>query len=159
MSYDEGPTFFEDELEALIEEEETNKADFEERNPTLDYEETWDFDYAYKMYLKHTKSLLNGLRTEKYRNPREAIEHVIQNDYQLNNDYVKFMRKMVEDSVKMRVKIEELEERIEELGELEERIEKVEERQLEQRLINLRQNGGSHKSNRNRKTIKNKSRK
>jgi hypothetical protein len=133
---------FGEELEQLIEEEEINKADFEERNPTLDFEETWDFNYAYKMYLERSLSLIIGIPTGEYRNPWRAIEDVSRSNYLLNSEYVKFMRKMVEDSIKMKAKIEELEER-----------------QLEQRLINLRKNGGSHKSHRNRKTIKNKSRK
>jgi hypothetical protein len=59
------------------------------------------------------------------------------------------MRTMIEDSIKMRLKIEELEESIK----------NVEQRQLELRLANLRKNGGSRKSHRNRKIIKNKSRK
>ena len=143
------PSVFEEEIEERIEEQETEKTDAEERNPTLD-RETFDLNVTYEFYLERAKYILNGIREHEYGfNNHQVIEHVIQSNYDFNADNVKFMRKMVEDSIKMRVKIEELEERLE----------KVEERQLEQRLINLRKNGGSHKSHRNRKAIKNKSRK
>lgn len=139
----EEPSVYEEEIEERIEEQETHKRDAEERNPTLDAE-TGRLNWAYDYYLQRTKYILNGIREHKYddNNPWEAIEHVIQNDYQLNSDYVTLMRTIIEDSIKMKAKIEE-----------------IEQRQLEQRLANLRKNGGSRKSFRNRKTIKNKSRK
>lgn len=143
MSSRAQPSVYEEEIEQYIAEQETNKTAAEERNPTLDGE-TDRLNFAYDYYLERNKYILNGIREHKYvdDNPWEAIEHVIQNDYQLNSDYVTLMRTIVEDSIKMRAKIEELEQR-----------------QLEQRLANLRKNGGSRKSFRNRKTIKNKSRK
>ena len=141
MSSRAQPSEYEEEIEKYIAEQEINKRDIIERNPTLDAETT-DLNWAYDYYLPNAKYILNGIREQKYNNPFEAIEHVIQNDYLLNSEYVKFMRKMVEDSIKMKAKIEELEER-----------------QIEQRLINLRRTGGSRNSHKNRKTIKNKSRK
>jgi len=158
MSSTAKPSVYEEEIEKYIEEQETNKTNVAESNPHLDLE-TFDLNWAYEFYLGRAKYILYGIRAHEYGNNHQVIEHVIQSNYDLNSEYVKFMKKMVEDSIKMRVKIEELEERIEELGELEERLEKVEERQLEQRLINLKRTGGSRKSHRNRKAIKNKSRK
>jgi hypothetical protein len=141
MSNKGQPSVYETEIEERIEEQETEKTDAEERNPTLD-SETGDLNWAYDYYLEHGKYILNGIREQKYYQPWEAIEHVIQNDYLLNSEYVKLMRTIVEDSIKMRVKIEELERR-----------------QLEQRLTNLRKNGGSRKQYRNIKTIKIRSKK
>jgi hypothetical protein len=137
------PSEYEEEIEKYIAEQEINKTNVEENNSLLD-KETTDLNWAYDYYLPNAKYILNGIREQKYdvNNPWEAIEHLIQNDYLLNSEYVKFMRTIVEDSIKMRLKIEELERR-----------------QLELRLANLRKNGGSRKSHRNRKTIKNKSRK
>jgi hypothetical protein len=141
MSSRAQPSEYEEEIEKYIAEQEINKTNVAENNSHLD-KETTDLNWAYDYYLPNAKYILNGIREQKYNNPFEAIEHVIQNDYLLNSEYVKFMRTIVEDSIKMRAKIEELEER-----------------QLEQRLINLRRTGGSRKSHRNRKAIKNKSRK
>lgn len=155
MSYKEQPSEYETGIEQHIAEQETNKKAAEERNPTLD-EETDRLNEAYDYYLDRNKYILNGIRKHEYGNNHQVIEHVIQNDYQLNSDYVTLMRTIVEDSIKMRVKIEELEERLEKIEEIEQRMEKVEQRQLEQRLANLRKNGGSGQSFRKRKTIKNK---
>ena len=159
MSSRAQPSVYETEIERYIAEQETNKTAAEERNPILD-EETDRLNFAYDYYLERNQYILNGIRKHEYGfNNHQVIEHVIQNDYQLNSDYVTLMRTIVEDSIKMRVKIEELEERLEKIEEIEQRMEKVEQRQLEQRLANLRKNGGSRKSFGNRKTIKNKSRK
>lgn len=159
MSNKAEPSVFEEEIEEYIADQETNKRNAIQRNPTLN-KETVSLNWAYDLYLDRAKYILNGIREHEYGfNNHQVIEHVIQNDYQLNSGYVKLMRTIIEDSIKMRVKIEELEERLEKIEEIEQRMEKVEQRQLEQRLANLRKNGGSRKSFRNRKTIKNKSRK
>jgi hypothetical protein len=140
MSNKAQPSVYETEIEQYVAEQETNKRDAIYPNNA----ETGGLNWAYDYYLERAKYILNGIREHKYDdgNPWEAIEHVIQNDYQLNSDYVTLMRNIIEDSIKMRAKIEELEQR-----------------QLEQRLANLRKNGGSRKPYRNGKTIKNKSRK
>lgn len=136
MSRRTQPSEYEEEIEERIEEQETEKTDAEKRNPTLD-SETFDLNVGYDFYLERTKDILKGISEHDYGNNHQAIEHVIQSNYDLNADYVKFMRKMVEDSIKMRLKIEELERH-----------------QIEQlRLANLRKNGG--KSKRNKKTRKN----
>jgi len=157
MSNKEEPSVYEKDLEQYIAEQETNVRDAIQRNPTL-AAETDNLNVGYKFYLETCEYILNGIRKDVY-NTRAAMSEIIQNDYRLNSDYVNLMRTMVEDSIKMRAKIEELEERLEKIEEIEQRMEKVEQRQLEQRLANLRKNGGSRKSFRNRKTIKNKSRK
>jgi len=138
MSRKAQPSEYEEEIEKYITEQELNKTNIAESNSLLD-KETTDLNWAYDYYLPNAKYILNGIREQKYdvNSPWEAIEHLIQNDYLLNSEYVKFMRKIVEDSIKMRLKIEELERH-----------------QLELRLTNLRKNGG--KSKRNKKTRKNK---
>jgi hypothetical protein len=60
MSYSENPSFFEEEIEKLIEEQETNKTDAEERNPTLD-RETFKLNTGYDFYLERSQSLLIGM--------------------------------------------------------------------------------------------------
>lgn len=136
MSRRTQPSEYEKEIEEHIAEQETEKTDAEKRNPTLD-SETFDLNVGYDFYLERTKDILKGISEHDYGNNHQVIEHVIQSNYDLNTDYVKFIRKIIEDSIKMRLKIEELERR-----------------QIEQlRLANLRKNGG--KSKRNKKTRKN----
>ena len=96
-----------------------------------------ELTHDYKYYLEHSKYILEGLRLDKYDtdNLSEAIEHVIQNDYLINNTYTILFRKIIEDSINMKIKIDELEKHVE----------------------YLTKKGGSRKLYKNIKTIKNKS--
>lgn len=140
MSNKGQPSVYEKDLEQYVAEQETNVRDAIQRNPTL-AAETDDLNVGYKFYLETCEYILNGIHKDVY-DTRAAMSEIIQNDYRLNSDYVTLMRNIIEDSIEMKAKIEQLEQR-----------------QLEQRLANLRKNGGSRKSYRKRKTIKNKSRK
>jgi hypothetical protein len=60
-----------------------------------------ELTHDYNYYLERSKYILEGLRLDKYdtNNLSEAIEHVIQNDYLINNTYAILFRKIIEDSI------------------------------------------------------------
>lgn len=95
-----------------------------------------ELTHDYNYYLERSKYILEGLRLDKYdtNNLSEAIEHVIQNDYLINNTYAILFRKIIEDSINMKMKIDE----------------------LEKHVKSLTKKGGSRKLYKNIKTIKNK---
>jgi len=118
---------YEIEIEKYIDEHHENEMTTANRNSQLE-EETSQLNWEYDIYLSNNQYVLRRIREEKYDDPNssdtlgsiinnkwEAIEHVIQSNYKLNSEYVKLFRSIIENSIEMREKIEELEEIIEDL--------------------------------------------
>ncbi len=118
---------YEIEIEKYIDEHHENEMTTANRNSLLE-EETSQLNWEYDIYLSNNQYVLRRIREEKYDDPNssdtlgsiinnkwEAIEHVIQSNYKLNSEYVKLFRSIIENSIEMREKIEELEEIIEDL--------------------------------------------
>jgi len=128
----------EKEIDGFIKTLDSDHAAFLARNNAVGENDNMDrLTHDYKYYLERSKYILEGLRLDKYDtdNPSEAIEHMIQNDYLINDTYAILFRNIIEDSINMKMKIDELEKRVE----------------------YLTKKGGSRKLYKNIKTIKNKS--